>query len=308
MNRKFVFPTYLKAGDKVMIVSTARKVKEAEIQSAIKQLTAQGLQVELGENLFAEFNQFAGTDEQRIADLQHAFDRDEIKAVMFARGGYGTVRIIDRIDFSRFQAHPKWLIGYSDITVLHAHVQQNFQIASMHSPMAFNYNKLEQRIIDSIHSLLFGAQQNFSFSANPMNRRGECSGILVGGNLSILYSLLGSKSDLQTNGRILFIEDLDEYLYHIDRMMMALKRAGKLANLRGLVVGGMSKMRDNEIPFGKSAEEIICEAVKDYDYPVCFDFPAGHIDHNEPLVFGDTVIFKCGETVEIKSTAADGTA
>ena len=305
---QLIKPPVLKPGDTIMIISTARKVSLTELQFTINKLTEWGLKVRLGKNLFEAENQYAGSDEHRAEDLQTALNDKEVNAVLFARGGYGTVRIIDKIDFTSFQAHPKWLIGYSDITVLHAHVQQNFGIATMHAPMAFNYDKLDESILEKIKAELFTGTQFFQIPASNENRNGKVKGILTGGNLSILYSLLASKSDCNTAGKILFLEDLDEYLYHIDRMMLALKRSGKLHNLAGLVIGGMSDMKDNTIPFGKTAIEIIQDAVKEYNYPVCFDFPAGHIPNNQPLIFCDFVELDCAYQVILKSVAEHGNA
>lgn len=303
---KTILPPKLRKGDKVALISSARKVAPEEIQSAIDTLNQWGLEVKLGKNLFAQQNQFAGSDAQRASDLQEALDDETIQAVLFARGGYGTVRIIDKLDFDRFVKRPKWIIGYSDITVLHAHLDANFAIASLHSPMAFSFQKAGREEIEKIKSALFSGTQSYEIPAHPLNRKGQATGKLIGGNLSILYSLLASKSDIDTKGKILFLEDLDEYLYHIDRMMMALKRSGKLQQLAGLVIGGMSDMKDNTIPFGKTAEEIICDAVNEYNYPVCFDFPAGHIPHNFPLIFGDVIELNCADSVQLKSVSING--
>jgi muramoyltetrapeptide carboxypeptidase len=305
---KPINPPLLKKGAKVCIISTARKVKLEEIVTAQKVLESWGLEVAFGKNLFAEQNQYAGSDEQRCEDLQEALNNTSLGAILFARGGYGTVRIIDSIDFSLFLNHPKWLLGYSDITVIHSHLQQHTNITSMHAPMAFNFQTMPDSVLQNYQRVLFSGMQEFNWEAQKMNRAGETSGILVGGNLSILYSLLGSVSDLNTKGKILFLEDLDEYLYHLDRMMWTLKRSGKLKHLAGLVVGGMSDMKDNTVPFGKSPEEIILDAVKEYDYPVCFGFPAGHIADNYPLILGQEVNLSVGNTVRLISQNQHGSA
>ncbi len=284
------FPSPLSKGDRVALVAPARKISKPEILFAIQTLEGWGLQVVLGNFLFAESNQFAGTDAQRASDLQIAFDDPEIKAIFCARGGYGTVRIIDQLDFTQFCKNPKWIVGFSDTTVLHSHIHANFGTATLHAAMPLTFPK-EEAFSDTLNDLqetLFGKQFVYEISSDPKNRAGNASGELVGGNLSILHTLTGTSSDIDTQGKILFIEDLDEYLYHIDRMMVHLKRSGKLANLAGLVVGGMTKMNDNSVPFGKTAEEIIFEAVVEYDYPVCFGFPAGHQPLNLPLVLGAT--------------------
>ena len=291
-------PPALISGDKVAIVSTARKMLGEEIAPAIEVIQEWGLEVLLGEHLFSEDHQFAGTDEQRTADLQWALDNPEIKAIICARGGYGTVRIVDRLDFCGFMASPKWVVGYSDITVLHSDIHVNYGIETLHATMPINFARNTHEALNSMQSALFGEPVVYVVGSdkNGLNTIGKGQGDLVGGNLSILCSLIGTQSDFETGGKILFLEDLDEYLYHIDRMILNLKRAGKLENLAGLVVGGMTDMNDNTIPFGKSAEEIIAAAVADYDYPVCFGFPAGHIDDNRALIMGRTATLEVGSS------------
>jgi muramoyltetrapeptide carboxypeptidase len=292
----------LKKGDTIAIVSTARKVNPEEIQPGIDRLSSWGMNVVQGKNLFAALNQFAGTDEQRSEDFQNALNNPNVKAIWFARGGYGTVRIIDTIDWSSFQKNPKWLIGYSDVTVIHSHVHRHSGIETLHAPMIFTMKKISNEVAQSLEDVFFGKKLQYSFSENifsDMNRKGEGKGQLIGGNLSILYSMLGSNSDVDTKGKILFLEDIDEYLYHIDRMMMALKRAGKLDKLAGLIVGGMTDMKDNKVRFNKTAEEIISEAVKEYSYPVFYGFPAGHIPDNRALIFGREVTLKVDGDSEI---------
>ncbi|MBH83759.1 MAG: LD-carboxypeptidase [Flavobacteriales bacterium] len=278
-------PTYLKEGNKIGLISTARKISKNELQGAIESIKSWGLEVVLGQNLFNNYHQFSGRDDERAKDLQAMLDNPEVKAILVVRGGYGTVRIIDHIDFSKFQKNPKWLAGYSDITVLHSQIHK-LKVASLHSTMPINFSTNTSESIKSLKDALFGKKLSININYNSLNRFGEVKGQIVGGNLSILYSLIGSPSDLNTDGKILFIEDLDEYLYHIDRMMMNLKRSGKLSNLKGLIVGGMTKMNDNTIPFGKDAESIIKDAVSEYSYPVCFGFPAGHIKDNRALKLG----------------------
>ncbi|MCW3105366.1 MAG: hypothetical protein JWO09_3806 [Bacteroidetes bacterium] len=285
-------PPYLKKGDRIGIVACARKISKEELQPAVDMLQAWGLEVVFGQNLFKQQHQFSGTDEERAADLQAMLDDPAIKAVISARGGYGTVRIIDRIDFTKFRQQPKWVIGYSDITVLHSHIY-NFGIETLHATMPINFTK-NAEATETLRKALFGEKLSYEVGSHPLNRKGNAEAELVGGNLSLLYALTGSASDLDTKGKILFIEDLDEYLYHIDRMMISLKRSGKLSSLAGLIVGGMSDMKDNAVPFGKTAEEIIIDAVKEYDYPVCFDFPAGHIDRNFALMIGRKVKLSVG--------------
>jgi muramoyltetrapeptide carboxypeptidase len=292
-----ITPAYLKKGDKIGIVACARKVSEEEMLPAISTLKQWGLEVVPGKSLFKADHQFGGTDQERAADLQQMLDDPSIKAIIGARGGYGTLRIIDALNFDAFKKHPKWMIGFSDITVLHAHIH-NLQMETLHAKMLLNFVKNEPSSA-ALRSALFGELKAYTHFSHPLNRKGKASGALVGGNLSLLYAINGSASDIDTNGKILFLEDLDEYLYHVDRMMLNLKRAGKLAHLKGLVVGGMTDMKDNQIPFGKNAEEIILDAVKEYSYPVCFNFPAGHVDENLPLYFGRSVNLKVGNQVEL---------
>lgn len=295
-------PSYIKKGDKIGIVSTARRISKEEIYPAVKIFKEWGLEVVLGKHLFEEYNQFAGTDEQRTADLQQMLDEISVKAIICARGGYGTVRIIDKLNFSNFIKKPKWIAGYSDVTVLHSHIHSNFGIETLHSTMPLNIseNKFTEESLESFRKALFGEKITYSLKTSSLSRKGKAEGILVGGNLSILYSLIGTKSDINTNGKILFIEDLDEYLYHIDRMMMNLKRAGKFKNLAGLIVGGMSEMNDNKIPFGKTANKIIAETVEEYNYPVCFDFPAGHKNDNRVLILGREIKFNVKKKFNVK--------
>ena len=275
----------LNIGDKIGIISTARKISMEELKPSIKLLEEWGLKVVFGKNLFEEDNQFSGTVSQRSSDLQSMIDDDSIKAILCARGGYGTVQIIDKVDFSHLIKNPKWIIGYSDVTVLHSHLHQ-LGITSLHATMPINFEKNTPKALESLKSALFGLGDLTEINHHHFNRFGKVEGEIVGGNLSILYSLLGSDSDINTEGKILFIEDLDEYLYHVDRIMMNLKRNGKLKNLKALIIGGMSDMNDNTIPFGKTAEEIILEYIKEFDFPVCFNFPAGHLDDNRCIRLG----------------------
>jgi len=282
-----ILPDYLKSGDTVAIIATARKISQEEIQPAITLLQSYGLSVLSGPNLFATDNQFAGSTQQRSEDLQWALNHPTAKAIIIARGGYGTVKLMEHIDFTVFKTQPKWLVGFSDVTVLHSAIH-NLNIASLHATMPINFLKNEESTKTLIDGL-FGKLERHIAEPHPLNKMGNASAELVGGNLSLLYSLSGTNLDIDTTDKILFIEDLDEYLYHIDRMMMQLKLSGKLKGLKGLVVGGMSDMRDNTVPFGKTAEEIILDIIQDYNYPVCFNFPAGHIDRNLALSFGKTV-------------------
>jgi muramoyltetrapeptide carboxypeptidase len=291
-------PSALQKGDTVAIIATARKISREELDFAIQVFEGWGLKVHLSENLFSIENQFAGSDVQRARDLNAAIQNQEIKAIIGARGGYGTVRIVDAIDFNALRQNPKWIMGYSDITVLHNECN-NYGISSLHSTMPINFSKNEEAL-ESMRKFLFGERVNYNFSSHELNRKGEVCAELVGGNLSLIYALSGTSSDLHTENKILFLEDLDEYLYHIDRMMMNLKRSGKLSQLKGLLVGGLTEMKDNAIPFGKSAEEIVREAVNEYDFPVAFGFPAGHVDRNLALSLGSNVLLKVDEKCSLE--------
>jgi muramoyltetrapeptide carboxypeptidase len=284
-DRNMINPSYLKKGDCVGIVAPAGKVSREQIMPAMDMLHSWGLEIELGKNLFKEYHSFSGTDAERASDLQQMLDNPSIKAIFSARGGYGTLRILDRLDFSLFCKRPKWIIGYSDITVLHSHIHSKLGIQTVHGAMPVNFPK-NKEATESLFKTLFNDTPSHLPDPHPLNKPGQGEGLLTGGNLSLLSALIGSHSDIDTRGKILFIEDLDEYLYHIDRMMMSLKRSGKLNDLSALLVGGMTEMKDNTVPFGKTAEEIILEAVSGFDYPVCFNFPAGHIEKNLALVFG----------------------
>ena len=281
----------LKKGDAVAVISTARKVSPSELDFAITKIKSWGLNVCFGNNLFKNHHQFSGTAKERAEDLQWALDDNNIKAVFFARGGYGSVHVVDYVDWQIFKTNPKWLIGFSDITVFHSHVHQCFNTTTLHAAMPITYPQNTDEAIKNIRDILFGENVSYKFEGHSFNKNGTVNSVVVGGNLSILYSLLGSKSQLNTDGKILFLEDLDEYLYHIDRMMQALKRSGMLENLSGLMIGGMNGMNDNTIPFGKTAEEIIRDVVSEYTYPVAFNIPAGHINDNLPLLFGKKVNF-----------------
>lgn len=286
-------PAYLKKGDKIAIVASARKISMQELQFAIDIFKNWGLEIMLSKNIFNQDNQFSGTDDERAADLQTALDDDSVKAIISGRGGYGTMRIIDKIDFTKFKQQPKWVVGYSDITVLHSHIH-NFGIQTLHATMPINFS-VNTEAVETMRKILFGEKLNYEIEKHTLNRKGIAETEVVGGNLSLLYALTGSSSSVHTKEKILFIEDLDEYLYHVDRMMVSLKRYGKLSDLAGLIVGGMTDMKDNQIPFGKTAEEIIMDAVKEYNYPVCFNFPAGHVDRNLALILGKKMKLVVGD-------------
>lgn len=253
---------------------------------AIALLQSWGLEVILGDTLTASFHQFAGDDNERAQDLQKFIDDDSIKAIIAARGGYGTMRIIDKIDFTQLSNNPKWLVGFSDITVLHTHIYNNLNIQTIHGQMPVNIPDASAQSLESLRKALFGEEITFQFASNSQNRPGIGKGILVGGNLTLLVSVSGSISDIDYNGKILFIEDVGEYLYAIDRMIRMLDRAGKLKNLAGLIVGGFTEIKDNDIPFGQTIEQIIMDVVSKYNYPICFDFSAGHLPDNRSIILG----------------------
>lgn len=280
INHIMITPAFLKKGSKTAIVAPARKISREEIAFAVKWIEEKGFVPVYDDSLFAEYHQLAGDDDFRASVLQDYLDRDDIDAIFCARGGYGTIRIVDKLDFSKFEKHPKWIVGYSDVTVLHAKMQQ-LGYQSIHATMAINFEKNTKKALETLYEAL---TERTLHTASLQTVYGDTP--VVGGNLSVLYSMLGSDLFPETDGKVLFIEDLDEYLYHIDRMMMGLKRAGKLAHLKGLIVGAFSDMHDNTIPFGMTAKEIISEKVKEYGYPVIWDYPAGHIDDNRAIILG----------------------
>lgn len=285
--KKMIFPPNLKPGDTVGILATARKNLEDNLAPAKSWLQSWGLNVTIGKTIGLDYHQLAGTDDQRAQDLQEMLDNPNIKAIWCVRGGYGTVRIIDKLDFTKFKKNPKWIIGFSDVTVLHSHLN-TMGFASIHAIMPVS-TKATEEAKETLRKALFGEHLEYTMPCENMNRLGNAKGELVGGNLSILYSLFGSPSAIDCNDKILFIEDLDEYLYHIDRMMMNLKRNGCLESLKGIIVGGMTKMHDNEIAWGKNAEQIIDDVTQNYKIPIIYNFPAGHMADNHALIFGKQV-------------------
>ncbi|HLA55810.1 MAG TPA: LD-carboxypeptidase [Flavobacterium sp.] len=295
--RKMITPEFLQKGDTVAILATARKIDETTLQPAIKLLESWGLHVVLGRTIGKEENQLAGPDWLRATDFQEMLDNPKIKAIWAAKGGYGTVRIIDRIDFTQFKKKPKWIVGFSDVTVLHSHIN-NMGIETLHAMMAISAASGSLDAIETLRKSLFGEKLEYHIPNHLFNKPGKAKGEIVGGNLSVLYSIMGSKSEIDYKGKILFIEDLDEYLYHIDRMMMNLKRNGYFDGVKAVIVGGMTSMNDNDIPWGKNAEEIIQDVLKDYDFPIIYNFPAGHIKDNHALILGKTV------SIDVNATEA----
>lgn len=282
-------PPLLKKGDTVSIVATARKHLNDDLSAAKTLLESWGLKVHMGATIGMEHHQLAGNDAERAADFQNQCENPEIKAIWCVRGGYGTVRMIDLVDFSVLEKNPKWIIGFSDVTVLHAQfLKLNMQ--SIHSLMAFNTPTASEIAKESLRKALMEKTLEYQIPSHSMNRMGISQGILVGGNLSVLYSLLGSETAVDFQDKILFIEDLDEYLYHMDRMIINLKRGGVFKKIKGLIVGGMTQMRDSNVPWGKGILEIIQEHVSEFAFPVVYDFPSGHIPDNRALIFGREVL------------------
>ena len=282
-------PAYLQKGDTIGIVCPAGFMAGEKVQTCVNVLQEWGYPVKVGKTVGSDSqNYFSGTDEERLTDFQEMMDDDEVKAVLCARGGYGMGRIIDKIDFKKFKKQPKWIVGYSDITVLHSHLYSNYYISSLHAPMAgaFNDEGYKNEYVLSLKNALEGKKLKYSCPVHEFNRKGEAIGELVGGNLALLAHLVGKDSYIKTRGRILFIEDTGEYLYNIDRMLHQLKRSGKLSRLAGLIIGRFTDIKDTERPFGKTAYEIIRDIVKEYDYPVCFGFPVSHTDENYALKIG----------------------
>lgn len=282
-------PPYLDSGDTIGIVCPAGYMPIEKAQACIDTLQRWGYKVKSGKTLGSDSqNYFSGTDEERLNDFQQMLDDEEVSAVLCGRGGYGVTRIIDKINFKRFRKHPKWIIGFSDITVLHSHIYSNYEIPTLHAPMAaaFNDGGAENEFVLSLKAALKGKHANYSSNGHEFNREGKATGGLIGGNLALLAHLIGSDSDIKTKNRILFIEDTGEYLYNVDRMLYQLKRAGKLSKLAALIVGGFTDGKDTDRPFGQSVYEIIRDAVKEYDYPVCFGFPVSHEKENYALKIG----------------------
>ena len=260
-------------------------VTREEMAFGIQWLKDMGFVPVYDDRLFNQYYIFSGDDDTRAAVFQEYLDNEDIDAIWIARGGYGSIRIIDKLDFTQFLQHPKWIIGFSDGTVLHGKLSR-LGVPSLHAAMPFYFANKTTEAKQSLFDALTGKPLHYEIASNPLNRLGKMEGKIVGGNLSVLYGMIGSDTFPELDGKILFIEEVDEYIYHIDRMMHGLKRAGKLEQLKGLIVGGLTQIHDNSHPFGQTAEEVIAEAVSEYEYPVCFGFPAGHFDDNRPLFFG----------------------
>ena len=267
------------------IAAPARMVTQEEMAFGIQWLKDMGFVPVYDDRLFNQHYIFSGDDDTRAAVFQAYLDNEEIDAIWLARGGYGGIRIIDKLDFTKFLQHPKWIVGFSDGTILHGKLNR-LGVPSLHAAMPFYFANKTPEAKQSLYDALTGKPLQYTFSSHHLNRCGEAEAEVVGGNLSVLIGMMGSETFPETDGKILFIEEVDEYIYHIDRMMHCLKRAGKLDRLKGLIVGGLTQIKDNAHPFGMTAEQVIAEAVSEYDYPVCFGFPAGHWDDNKALYLG----------------------
>lgn len=292
---------HISAGDKIGLVATARWVDQETINDAVRVIQAWGCIPVPGNTLTARWHQFAGTDRERANDLQLMMDNPDIRAILCMRGGYGTIRILDMLDFTAFMQQPKYLCGFSDVTALHAHINDKLGLPTLHCAMPYTFHHNTDTAIHSIRQALMQAPEPVQAPAHPMNIQGAAQGILIGGNLSILYALLGTRYGFSTAGKILFIEDLDEFIYHIDRMCMSMKLAGKFDHIAGLVVGGLTDMHDNAQPFGFSAEEVIRSYAEQLGIPVAFGMPAGHVDDNHALLLGAEVrleVSNAGSTLD----------
>jgi muramoyltetrapeptide carboxypeptidase len=282
-----VIPEYLQKGDTIGIVCPAGYMPFEKAQACINTFHQWGFKVKIGKTLGGDSNNyFSASDEERLNDLQQMLDDKEVKAVLCSRGGYGISRIIERISFKKFKENPKWIIGFSDVTLLHAHIYSNYRIASLHAPMAAAFNGGDNQFVQSLREALTGQKAKYEASAHDFNKIGMASGPLVGGNLALLAHISGTSSDLKTKNRILFLEDVGEYLYNIDRMLYQLKRNGKFDKLVGLIIGGFTDNKDTERPFGKSVEELIRDVFMEYDYPISFGFPVSHEKENYALKIG----------------------
>ena len=288
-NTNSVAPNFLKKGDIIEILAPAKFILEKDISFAKSFLEELGYQVYIDKSNFISDGVFAGTKSDRTERLQKSLDNKNIKAILFARGGYGALQIIDDLNFTKFVRNPKWLIGFSDITTIICHIQQNFKIQSIHAPMAYNFNFTDKRYLKMLARVLEGKRESVKIKSSNYDTTGIVEGEVIGGNLSILYSLVGSRSLTNLQNQILFIEEVDEYLYHFERMLISLDRCGFLSNISGIIVGQMTSMHDNEIGFGKELNQIVFDITEKYNYPKCFDFPLGHIKENTPIVVGSKV-------------------
>lgn len=307
IKEKLIRPPYLEAGDTVAIVAPAGILREqnGEIDQAIVLLKSWGLNVIIGQHVYSQANHFAGTDDERCQDFQNALDDPTISAIWCARGGYGTVRILDKLNFIKFKKHPKWLIGFSDITALHNQLH-NEGFESIHAMMCISLSEDGENgdlkeTIATFKDAIFGKSLSYTMEGSEYNREGTAKAPLVGGNLTVLHTMLGSKTSIDTSGDILFIEEVGEYEYHIDRMLQSLKRAGYFDQCKGVIVGDITKIRKNTTPWGTSIEQLILDALSEYNFPIAFNMHAGHKKDNRAMIMGRTVELVVGKE---KSTLA----
>jgi len=292
-------PKFLHPGDSIGIVSPGAQIDEKLLSYAVAIIEEFGFKVALGKNVLNKYGYFAGTDDERLSDIQSMMDDTGIKAILFSRGGYGSIRLLEKLDYSGLKKQPKWIIGFSDITVFHVFLNTYLQIASIHGPMPVNYKSFSKEYTEAYFDFLQGMWKNIQLKNHALNRLGEAKGKLVGGNLSVLYSLRGTRYDLDYRDKILFIEDVGENLYHIDRMLMNLKLGRVFKQIKGLIIGAFTDMKDTDHSFASSAYEVISKAVAEYHFPVLYDFPAGHINNNQPIWMGAEILL-CIKKFECK--------
>lgn len=283
-----IIPAYLRKGDTIGVICPAGFMPFEKAVTCLEVLQQWGFKIKMGKTLGHQFHYFSGTDEERLLDLQTMLDDDDVKAVLCARGGYGLTRIVDRVELNKFRKNPKWIIGFSDVTVLHAHILNETRVATLHAPMAaaFNDGEHENEYVQSLREALIGKAANYITAPHEYNNNGKVSAPVVGGNLSLIIHQLGTPSDFAMKGNILFIEDVGEYIYNVDRMLYQLKRAGRLKELGGLIIGGFTDMKDTLVPFGKDVYEVIHEVIKEYNYPIAFNFPISHEKENYAIKVG----------------------
>lgn len=283
-----IAPPFLTPGSTVYLTAPAKAIEESTVYAAKEILESWGLNVEIAEHCLGRYHYFSGTDQERLADFQKGLDAPEVAAILCARGGYGCVRLIEQLSWDCFRQRPKWVIGFSDVTLFHQKIQQE-KFQSIHGIMPLGFTTGSESALSSLKSALFGKPFALTCPKHPLNQLGECSGVLIGGNMTLVYSQLGTPLCCDFQDKILFLEDVGEHLYKIDRMLYALRLSGAFQKIKGLILGGFTEMEDTDVPFGKTLEELVVEQVGDLNIPVAFGFPAGHIDDNQALVLGKTV-------------------
>ena len=296
-NLNSIVPPKLMKGDCIEIIACAKAIALPDVDDAVSLIEQHGFTAKVNPKNFEKHYVFAGPISQRVEILQEALDNDEVKAVFFARGGYGTIQLIDYLDFRKFSEKPKWLVGFSDITIILTYVKKYFNIQTIHGPMPYNFKSTNEHTLNRLFDLIQGNYQSIEAPFFTLNKLGSCKGEVVGGNLSILHSMMGSKDISAINGSILFLEDVDEYLYHLERMLYTMDRSGLLKNLIGLIIGQMTGMLDNKDPFGKTPYQLIYDIVKKYNYPICFNFPIGHVAENQPIIVGAEIVLDVNKDV-----------